>query len=171
MSAPKMLVVILSKTHAVLGVATRRAGGVPAVDVLAGGGLLARRRDSADGVTIPPDELAVKEVDYIDDAFRDPHAYAVDASGTVAVPSNRVNSITGSATKVTVGLLHPAAAADKDVVVFIDGGPNNAPLKFVGKTALSASTVDVQVSGVPTGSRLVLASVDGCDVRLESETF
>jgi hypothetical protein len=160
MSAKKMLVVTLAKTKAVLAAATHTAGSLPAVGDLVGDGLLARMNDSEAVVTVPPEELAVTEVDYSDDVFHDPRAHSLDASGTVVVPQNRISSINATSAKVTV-TVQALPAADKAVLVVIDAGANHDPLKFVGKTALSVAGTDVAISGVPPGSHLVLASVDG----------
>jgi hypothetical protein len=174
MTAKKMLVVVLSRTGAVLGAATRSTPGVPAVGDLVGDGLVARRRNSEASVVIPPEDLEVKEVDYSDDVLHDPRAHVVDASGSVAAPAYRIASITSTNTGVTVTVDtgSPAVVApDKTVLVVIDGGPNQGPLKFSGKTALNVAATLVPVSGVPPGIHMVLASVDGYASRLRAHTF
>jgi hypothetical protein len=96
-------------------------------------------------------------------------AHIVDASGSVVVAPQRVSSM--AATNVTVTLtLSVAAAADKAVLIVIDGGANQAPLKFAAKTVASTS-IPVSVSGVPPGSHVMLASVDGYAPNIDVGTF
>jgi hypothetical protein len=159
MSAKKMLVVSLKKTKAVLGVATRSTAGAPAIDELVGEGLVVRQHDGEASLVVPADDLEVKEVDYSDDVFLDPGANVVDASGSVVVPP-RVTSVAATNVSVTV-TVPPGVAAGKAVLVVIDGGPNQPPLKFSAATALNATATVVPVSGVPPGAHLVLGSVDG----------
>jgi len=173
MTPKKMLVLTLAKTNAVLAAATRKAGaGEPSVDQLAAGGLVARTPDGQATLTIPAEELAAKEVDYLDDVFRAPHGYLVDASGALSSAApNKVNDISRSGANIKIDLVPAAAAADKSVLVIVDGGPNVDPLKFSGKTVLGATSVELQVSGIPAGSHLVLASVDGYASRMEVQSF
>jgi hypothetical protein len=170
MNANKMLVVLLTKTNAVLGVATRRAAGAPPVADLVGAALLARMTDQEVSVAVPADELSIKEVDYSNDVVRQPRAHVVDASGTVVTPPVSVTGIGNSNLEVTV-TISANPPADKTVLVVIDGGPNHPPLKFVGKTALNVATTHVPISGVPPGAHVVLASVDGYSSRLEVKNF
>src|SRR6185295_18221895 len=130
MSAKKMLVVLMSRTNAVLGVATRRTAGAPPIADLVGPALLARPVDQESGVAVPADELTVKEVDYSDDVVRQPLAHVVDSSGTVIAPTAKVTAVAdpGLTIKVTVS---PGPPADKTVLLVIDGGTNHDPLKFV----------------------------------------
>jgi hypothetical protein len=168
MSAKKMLVVHLARTNAVLGVATRRTAGVPPVGDLVGAALLARTTQES-GVAVAADELAVKEVDYSDDVVRQPMAHVVDASGAVVTAAQKVQSMTNSNLEVAL-TVSAAPAADKPVLIVIDGGANHDSLKFVGKTA-AAATFSVAVSGVPPGAHVVLASVDGYAPLVDTRTF
>ena len=170
MSAKKMLVVLLTKTNAVLGVATRRTPGAPPVGDLVGAALLARMPDQNTGVAVPADELSVKEVDYSDDVIRQPLVHIVDTSGTVNATASKVSGIgaPGLTIKVTVA---PAPPADKNVLLVIDGGANHDPLKFVAKTTLNIADTEVPISGVPPGGHTVLASVDGYATKLDFKTF
>ena len=170
MSARKMLVVLITKTNAVIGAATRRTAGAPPVGDLVGPALVARMRDVEASVAVPADELSVKEVDYSDDVLRQPGAHIVDASGTVTAPSLKVSTIANTNTDVTV-TVSTAPAADKTVLVVIDGGANQEPLKFVGKTVVNVTATVVPVSGVPPGTRVVLASVDGYATLLDDRVF
>ena len=167
MTAKKMMVVTLAKTGAVLGAATRRTAGVPAVADLVGAGLLARLADEEAGVAVPVEELAVKEVDHSDDVFRDPRAHVVDASGTIVAPSLKVSMIGNTNLDVTVTVTPPTPAADKTVLVVVDKGANQESLKFVGKTVLNVAATVVPVSGIPPGDHVVLASVDGYTTLLD----
>lgn len=173
MTTKKMLVVTLAKTKAVLGAATRASKGQPTVGELVGAGLVTRLQDSS--VMVPAEELEVKEVDYGDDVFRDPRAHIVDASGTVVGPLASVTAIVATNILVTVTvstpLTLPTVPADKTVLVVIDGGSNHDALKFFGKTALGVADTAVPISGVPPGTHLVLASVDGYGSLLSSGSF
>jgi hypothetical protein len=162
MSAKKMLVLVMTKTKAVLGAATRSAGGAPVIEDFVGPGLMVRMKDDEPSLTVPAEELEVKEVDYSDGVFRDPMAHALDESGTISVPSNSVASIAGTNVDVTLTLASPAIAADKNVLVVIDAGPNLDPLKFTGKTVAGSTTVKLPVVGVPPDVHPVFASVEGC---------
>ena len=170
MSAKKMLVVLLTKTNAVLGVATRRSAGAPPAGDLVGAALLARIPDVEAGVAVPVDELTVKEVAYSDDVVRQPLAHVVDTTGTVIATSSKVSAIGAPGVKITVTVA-PAPPADRAVLVVVDGGASHDPLKFVAKTALNTAATDVAISGVPPGSHMVLASVDGYTPKLELKSF
>jgi hypothetical protein len=160
MSTRKMLVVLLTKTNAVLGVATRRTAGVPPVAELVGGALLARTTQES-GVPVPADELTVKEVDYSDDVVRQPLAHIIDASGTVVAAVPKITAIANTTLAITL-TVSAAPPADKTVVVVVDGGSSHDPLTFVGKTPVSATTtISVPASGVPPGDHVVIASLDG----------
>lgn len=171
MTAKKMQVVVLAKTRAVLGGASRTRSGAATVDELAAGGLVARLKDKETSVLVPPEELEVKEVDHTDDVFRDPLAYLVDASDALATAPHKITTVAATSSKVTLTLGTAAPAGDKNVLVVIDAGPNLPPLKFAGKTSLGSSTVAVNVSGVPHGFHLVLASVDGYSSKLDEKAF
>jgi hypothetical protein len=166
-----MLVMTLARTRAVLGGASRQATGVPTVEEMVGPGFLARTQDEEVSLLVPAADLEVKEVDYSDEAFRNPLAHVVDGSGTLVAASNRVSAVAATSVKVTVTLAPAPTAADKDVVVIIDAGPGRDALKFVGKTVATVATVEVPISGVPPGERMVLASADGYNSRLEVFTF
>ena len=168
MSARKMLVVVLNKTNAVVGVATRRSAGVPAVTDLAGSGLLLRVADQDAMIAVAADELVVKEVDYSEDVVRQPFGYVLNAGGAVIAPSVKVSGTVTTISTVSVNL--SAAQPDKDVVLIIDVGSGQKPLKFTGKAG-AASPVIVPVSGVAAGTHLILATVDGCAPRLEAKNF
>lgn len=167
----KMLVMTLAKTRAVLGGASRTASGVPTVAELVGPGFVARKQDEDVSLLVPAGELEVKEVDYSAEAFRNPLAHVVDNNGTLVAASNLVSAVTPTPIKITVTLAPAPTAADKDVLVFIDAGPGREALKFVGKTVAAVATVSVTISGVPSGDRLILASADGYNSRLEVFTF
>lgn len=171
MTATKMLVMTLAKTRAVLGGTSRTAAGVPTVEELVGPGFLARKQDKEVSLLVPAADLEVKEVDYSDEAFRNPLAHVVDNSGTLVAASNLVSAIAATAVKITVTLAPAPTASDKDVVVIVDAGPSRDALKFVGKTVATVGTVGVTISGVPPGERMVLASADGYNSRLEVFTF
>jgi hypothetical protein len=170
MNPKKMIVVLLTKTNAVLGVATRRAPGPPAVADLVGPGLLLRMTDEDATIAVPPDELSTKEVDYLEDVVRQPLGHVIDSSGTVVTPPINVSGISSTNLAVTV-TVSAAPAADKTVLVVIDGGPNQPPLKFVAKTAQSVAATVVPISSVPPGERMILASVDGHAPRLQLHTY
>jgi hypothetical protein len=166
MSARKMLIVTLTKTNGVLAVATRVGGaGLPAPADLVGDGLLARVQDDEGVVMIPTEELAVQEVDYNEEVIRTPLTHTVDPSGMVTVPAQGMKSVSPGASKVTVKVnpapAPPTVPAGKAVVVVIDAGATLGPLKFFGSTAADTTDTDIPISGVPQGSHLVLASVDG----------
>jgi hypothetical protein len=169
MSAKKMLVVYMAGTNAVIGVATRRAAGAPTVADLVGAGLPVRSPTSEAGVAVPADNLAVKEVDYSDDAVRQPLLHGLDTSGAVVQITPTISSVTCTSTKITINL-SPAVAADKMAIVIVDAGPNRAPLKFTAKT-VAATTVDVTVTGVPPGTHDVFASVDGYVSKVDTGSF
>lgn len=168
MSTNKMLAVFLSKTNAVLGVATRHAAGTPAVADLVGAGLVTRTTQET-GVVVVADELGVKEVDYSDDVVRQPLAHVVDTGGGVVATTSKVTAITSSNLDVVL-TLSPAAAADKAVLIVIDGGANHEPLRFAGKT-VAGTSVTVPIAGVPPGSHAVLGSVDGYASFVNEHTF
>lgn len=161
MSAKKMLVVMVAKTKAVLGVATRTAGGLPAAQELVGPGLLTRSKDSEVTLAVPVEELEVKEFEYSDGVFRDPASHTVDDTGTIVAPSLRVKSIDSTNAQVTVKLDAGPVAADKAILIVIDAGPNYPPFKFEGKTALNILDTIVPITGVPPDTHPVFASVDG----------
>ncbi len=165
-----MLVVLLTRTNAVLGAATRRTPGAPPIAELVGDAFIARMRDVESSVAVPADELSVKEVEHNDDVLRQPQAYLVDASGMPMIASQSIASIGNSNTEVTV-TVSSAPPADKAVVVVIDGGVNQPPLKFISKTVLNDTSVNVPVSGVPPGTHVVLASVDGYGTLLDDRAF
>jgi len=158
MTPKKMLVVYLSSTKAVLGAASRRATGAPPVEDLVGTALPLRAPDMESGVAVAAADLAVKEVDYSDDVYRQPLNHGLDASDAVVLVSPTL-SVTLSSGNVAVTMA-PAPAADKSVVIVIDAGSNRDPLKFTAKTTTSAS-LNVPVTGVPPGSHDALISVDG----------
>jgi hypothetical protein len=170
MSAKKMLAVLLTRTNAVLGVATRRTPGAPPAADLVGAAMLVRTKNQESGVAVPADELTVKEVDYVEEAVRLPLAHVVDQSGVVFAPASAVSTIgtPGLTIKVTVAAAPPA---DCNVLVVVDGGPNRDPLKFIAKTTLNQVDTDVAIAGVPPGSHMVLASVDGYASKLEVKSF
>jgi hypothetical protein len=171
MSARKMLVVALAKTNAVLAAATRTAGGIPAIDELVGRGLVVRMKNGEAIVTIPAEELEVKEVDYSDDVFHDPAAHTIDDSGLIVAPSLRVQSANPTNGAIAVTVDAGPIPADKIVLVVIDAGPNKDALKFSGITTLNQLTTQVAVSGVPVGKHIVLASVDGYTSLVELHDF
>ena len=172
-----MLVVTLAKTRAVLAAVSRGASGLPAVEELVGEGLVARMAGKEEVLRVPADSLEVQEVDRTDDVFRGPHAYVVDAGGTLAASSNVLLDITLNAAsstsgrEVTVTLSPPATAPGKDVVLLIDAGASSEPLRFVGKTVANGALVKIAVSGVPAGGHLALASADGYNAMLKVLTF
>jgi len=170
MSTRKMLVVLLTRTNAVLGVATRRTVGAPAADDLVGSALLVRITNEESSVAVPVDELTVKEVDYSDDVFRQPLAHVVDPTGTVIATSSAVSNIgtPGLTIKVKVS---PVPPADRTVLVVVDGGGSHEPLKFIAKTIVNQAETEVAISGVPPGDHMVLASVDGYTPKLEVKHF
>jgi len=172
MSVDKMLVVTLAATGGVLGAATRRSTGAPPAADLVGAGLLVRLKDSEASVTVLVSELAVKEVESNDEVFRNPLAHVVnDSDALIAVPT-RIASITADSVEVMVTLPGtPAVPPDKAVVVVIDAGPNDDPLKFVGKTAAGVNDTKLPISGVPPGAHLVLASVAGYGSAIDIGTF
>jgi hypothetical protein len=176
MTAKKMLVVTLAKTGAVLAAVTRSAPGAALARELLPDGLLLRQRDVLDaegGLLLPPEDLDVKEVDFSAAVFRNPRGHVLDASGAVTAPQHIVKTMTPSATKVTVtvGSGSVQMPADKPVVVVIDGGPNGPALRFFGKTAFNVAATEVPVSGVPTGTRAIIASVDGFGALLDEHSF
>jgi hypothetical protein len=171
MSAKKVLLVSLVKTKAVLGAATRTAAGLPEIDELVGDGLMVRETGGDNGVPVPPEELKVTETDFNEGVFREPLTYSLDASGMLVATSDSISDITAPAGKVKVVFLAAAAADDKAVLVIIETGSGQAPLKFFGKTIAGSTSVDIPVSGVPMGSRVTFASADGYASFCKSVTF
>jgi hypothetical protein len=163
-----MLVVYMSSTKAVLGAASRRAMGEPAVEDIVGAALPLRASDMESGVAVAAADLAVKEVDYSDDVFRQPLNHGLDTSDAVVLVSPTLTA-TSSSSKVTV-TMSVAPAADKSVVIVIDAGSNRDPLKFTAKTTTLA-TLDVPVTGVPPGSHDALISVDGYVSLIQNGSF
>lgn len=171
MNAKKMLVVYLTGTKAVLGVATRRAAGAPPVADLVGTALPVRALSMESGVAVAAGDLSVKEVDYGGDVLRQPLNYSLDASGAVIVVTPTISGITGNSANIAITLSAPVAA-DKSVIVVVDAGASREPLKFAVKTtATSLSTVNVPVTGVPPGSHDVFASVEGYVSALGTGSF
>jgi len=159
MSARKMLVVVIDKTKVVVGAAARRMAGVPAVADLVGPGLLLRMKGEDSWVQVPADELIVKEVDYRDDVVRQPLGHVLDATGSVVTPTLQVTQLNATSSEVTVKVF-PVPQVEKTVLVLIDGGPGQPPVKLVGKTAAGVDTTKFAVSGLPSGEHLIIATVD-----------
>jgi len=168
MNPKKMLVVYLTGTKAVLGVASRRAAGAPAVDELVGAALPLRASGMDAGVAVAAADLAVKEVDFAGDVFRQPLNHGLDDNDGVVLATSTLSASYASS-KVTITLT-PATVADKAALVVIDVGANREPLKFSAKTTTSGTLV-VPVTGVPSGSHDVLISVDGYPSLLAAGGF
>ena len=169
MSAKKMLVVYVASTNAVLGVATRRAAGVPPVGDLVGTALPVRTPGKESGVAVAAENLAVKEVDYSDDVVRQPLAHGLDASGSIAPITATISGVASTSLLVSI-TLSTAAVADKSALVIVDAGATRDPLKFTAKTNATA-TVSVPVSAVPPGLHDIFVSVDGYVPMIASGSF
>ena len=161
MSAKKMLVITLAKTHAVLAAVTRGASGAPNVEDLVGEGLLVRMTDREEAVSIPAADLEVKEVEYVDEIFQNPFARAIDASGTIVVPNHGMATPAVALPKITVSMNSPNVSSDKSVLVVIDAGPGRDVLKPFGTILAGAVSTILTTNDVPSGTHLLLASVDG----------
>ncbi len=169
MTAKKMLVVYVTSTKAVLGVATRRAAGAPPVGDLVGTSLPVRVKTMESGVAVAAGDLSVKEVDYGDDVVRQPLKHGLDASDAVVLVSPTISGVSYASNEVTV-TLSAVPPADKSVMIVVDAGANREPLRFSAKTTASAS-VAVPVSGVPPGSHDVFASVEGHVSFVDTASF
>lgn len=161
MSAKKMLVITLAKTHAVLAAVTRGASGPPKVEDLVGEGLLVRMTDREETVSIPAADLEVKEVEYVDDVFQDPLARAIDASGTIVVPTHGMATTGVALPSITVAVNAPNVSSDKAVMVVVDASPGRDVLKRSGTILAGTVSTTLTTNDVPSGTHLVFASVEG----------
>lgn len=169
MSAKKMLVVTLAKTKGVLAGVTQSGAAVPPVADLVGPGLLIRKRDSELGVVVPVEELEVSEVDFNDEVFRQPLVHI--GGDTATVPGQLILTVAVGSGKVTVTVQSASPVPDaRAVLVVIDAGPNQDPVRLTGRTAAGVATIDFSISGI-TGTHLVLASVEGYASKAEVGSF